>query len=512
MSDTINPASSGFPEPERSAAAASPTDGEILVSQTELKPGALRLPAVVMQSVTLIAPAFSLVLVTQVVASFTGITVPLAFAVISLIFLLMAVALSELARSMPSAGAFYTYASRALHPRVGFMAGWLYLIAIPLATGWVLAIFGETLDGVLQDQFSVHIPWWVSFLVLSTIVAFIIYRGIELSAKNLVILGGIEILIMVVLAIWGLADPGPGGLNLSPFNPGDATSAHGLYLAVVFSLFAMIGWEEAAPLAEETENPHRNIPLAMIGSVALMGLLFVFCTWGIIVGFGTSHLNALINGSEAPALVIAHNYWGDVGTIIVLLALLNSSVAASIAGSSAATRLVYGMGRSNALPRWFGKVHPSLKTPVNSVRAQIALTFVTALAFGFAMGPEDYFNTFALADTLGVGLFFAIVMVGVPVFFLRQHRSEFNPIKHLVLPLFSAAAMLWVLYKSINPLPPSPVKWAVFGVVGWIVLGIGILFIRKATGQDDWLREAGLAPAERPETPAELAARPAPWE
>jgi amino acid transporter len=470
------------------------------------------MPAIIMQSVTVMAPAFGIVLVTPVVASFTGITVPLAFLIITAIFLVMAFSLGELARDLPSAGAFYTYASRAIHPRVGFLTGWLFGIALPLATGWLLAIFGDTLDGVLKAEWDVHIPWWATLLVLASFISLVVYRGIEISAKNLIIFGGLEVLIMLALAIWALADPGKGGLNVQPFNPGNASSGHGLYLAVVFSLFALIGWEEAAPLAEESENPHRNIPRAMVGAVAAIGLLFVFCTWALIVGFGTDRISDLINGSEAPAFVLAKDYWGDAGTVIVLLALFNSTVAACIACSNASTRMLYGMGRTGALPRGLSKVHPKYKTPVNAIYIQTAITFATALIFGFIMGPVDYFSTFALMDTLGVGLFFAIVMVGVPAYFLRERRSRFNPVKHLVLPIFSGAAMLWVLYKSINPLPPEPVKWAVPAVGGWIIIGIVILFVRHQTGDEDWQAEAGRAPAERPETVDEIAHRPTVWE
>jgi amino acid transporter len=484
-----------------------------LVAETDLKPGALRLPGILMQSVATIAPAFGIVLILQVVASYAGLTVPLAFVFITLILIFMAVALGDLARKLPAAGAFYTYASCALHPRAGFMTGWLYMIALPLAPGFLVAFFAETLDSVLQADFGVHIPWWATFLVVTAFVSIIVYRGIELSARNLLLFGGLEMLIMVALAIWALAQPGPGGFSLQPFDPSRSTSTHGLYLAVVFSLFAMIGWEEAAPLAEETENPHRNIPLAMIGSICLTGLLFVFCTWAVIVGFGTDHVSALANASNPPpALTIAQRYWGDAGTVVILLALLNSTIAVAISSCNAATRMMYGMGESGALPRWLGKVHPVLKTPVNAVITEIVLTFATALVFGFAMGPVNYFNTFGLMDTLGIGLVLTIVMAGVTAYFLREQREQFNFVKHLLLPLIGAAAMIWVIYNSIIPLPPAPVEWAIPAVAGWIIIGIAILIVRKLRGREDWLLAAVQAPEERPETPAELAERPNPLE
>jgi amino acid transporter len=267
----------------------------------------------------------------------------------------------------------------------------------------------------------------------------------------------------------------------------------------------MIGWEEAAPLAEETEDPQRNVPIAMVGSIVAMGLLFVVCTWGVTIGFGTGRLDQLVGSAEAPAFVTAHRYWGDAGTVIVMLALLNSVIAASIACCNASTRMLFGMGRTGALPRWLAQVHPKLKTPVNAVYLQILLTFAVALIFGFAMGPLDYFSTFALIDTLAIGIVLILAMVGVFTYFWRQERPAFNWFKHLVLPVVGGVAVAWVLYKSLNPLPPEPVKWAAPATLGWILLGGVILWLRWRAHDEDWEQAAGTAPAEVPETPDEVA-------
>ena len=117
-------------------------------------------------------------------------------------------------------------------------------------------------------------------VVAVTIVAFIQYRGVQVSGKTLVITGGIELVVVSLLGLWGLASPGPGGLNLKPFDPGNATSISGLFLAAVFAIQAFTGWEGAAPMAEESENPRRNVPRALIGSVILFGIFIVVMQWG----------------------------------------------------------------------------------------------------------------------------------------------------------------------------------------------------------------------------------------
>src|SRR5437868_7195556 len=101
-------------------------------------------------------------------------------------------------------------------------------------------------------------------------VALISYRGIELSAKMLVLFGATEIFVMLALSFSGFLHPGRGGFNLSSFNPSNALSTNGLYLGVVFSVFALAGWEGVAPLAEESRDPRRSLPVGIMASIIFM--------------------------------------------------------------------------------------------------------------------------------------------------------------------------------------------------------------------------------------------------
>ena len=93
------------------------------------------------------------------------------------------------------------------------------------------------------------------------------YRGIELSVNLLVLLGVFEIAVCLALGVWGLFDAGKGGVSLDWLNPGNAPSAHGFFLGVVFAIFAISGWDAAVPLAEESEDPRRNVPCGVIGLI-----------------------------------------------------------------------------------------------------------------------------------------------------------------------------------------------------------------------------------------------------
>ncbi len=168
-------------------------------------------------------------------------------------------------------------------------------------------------------------------------VTFVIWRGIELSARMLVVFGATEIVIVLLLSVWGFFRPGSGGINFSSFDPANAPSSGGLYLAVVFSIFALTGWEGVAPLAEESENPRRNLPRAIMASILLMGAFLALCSWGLLLGWGTNDAQGFLDSQVNPTFALPKNFWGG-GWVIVIFVLLNSMIAVAIAGNNAATR------------------------------------------------------------------------------------------------------------------------------------------------------------------------------
>ena len=128
----------------------------------------------------------------------------------------------------------------------------------------------------------------------------------------------------------------------------------------------MTGWEGVVPLAEESENPRLLVPRAIVSTIVIMGAYLVFTSWGILIGWGTDDLGALVASKELPPFVLARRFWGA-GWVVMLFALLNSMIAVSIASSLVSTRMWYAMARSGALPKSLAAIHPRHKTPVNAV-------------------------------------------------------------------------------------------------------------------------------------------------
>src|SRR5262249_14042644 len=274
----------------------------------------------------------------------------------------------------------------------------------------------------IEQQYSVNIPWWIWVFAIVGLVAFLAFRGIAISEKMLLITGCIEITIMVVLAIWGFADPGPGGFSAEPLNPGNFGDAPDMFLAVVFSIFAFSGWEATAPLAEESKEPRRYVVLGMIGSVIILALYFVFVTWGYLVGIGVDNVSKIPDAEAFPVFTLATRVWGD-AWVFLLFALLNSAIAVSIACFNGGTRTWYGMGRTGVLPKQLAEVSPTRKTPDNAI---ILETCVCGIAFVLMLifSVEDVFFTWALTITLGLILMYILANIAVMKYYLTVKRAQ----------------------------------------------------------------------------------------
>jgi amino acid transporter len=186
------------------------TAGRIPV-KTDLKENALGLVGVTMQAITHIAPAIAALFFTQFLVTLAGLTAPLAYVAAVVLVLALGNTLIQFSRQLPSAGGYYTYVSRSLGARMGFLTSWMFILYSPMAGGVVCGFFGFIVAGELKTAYNIDVPWlWAAAIIIGGItVAILQYRGIELSARTLLITGGTEILIVLALAISGFLNPDP---------------------------------------------------------------------------------------------------------------------------------------------------------------------------------------------------------------------------------------------------------------------------------------------------------------
>jgi amino acid transporter len=460
---------------------------------------AIGLTEVLFQCITHMAPAVATALSIGAATAFAGGITPLAvlFAMIAVLF--TAYSMSELARHLPSAGGMYTYVSRGLGSFFGWLMAWSFALAEPLIMPILLGGFGFYgaifLSTYLNIEFE--LAWIVLAVLCGLIVWFLIYRGIALSTRAGVILGAIEIGIFLLISALLIVNAEEN--TLSVFIPGE-NGVLPAFQGMIFCVLAFIGFEAAAPLGEETAEPRRTIPRAVIWSAVLVGLFYVFNMYAATVFFGPDQMGDFLAANDGdPWGGMATEVLGTLGGLLVIFAILNSCVANANASATAATRSLFAMGRATLISRWFAAVHPDYRSPINAVHFQAVLGIIVAIGLGLLLADDPFegapgLNVYVWLGTL-VGLLFAGMYIAVNVacigYFMREKRSEFNPIKHLIIPVLGVIAMIPAVLAVIGgvtipildiELSPyeNSLRWTAPVVGAWLLLGVIAYFYLRS--------------------------------
>jgi len=193
---------------------------------------------------------------------------------------------------------------------------------------------------------------------------------------------------------------------------------------------------------------------------------------------------------------------GTLGGILVVFAIINSSLANASSGATAATRSIFSMARGGLLPRFFAAVHPTHRTPVNAVHAQILVAVVVAVAGGLILANDPLeglgpVNIYIFIGTM-LGLLFAGMYMAVNLavigYYLRERRDEFNVIKHLLIPILGVLAMVPAMMSVIGgltiplfevelPAYTNALRFTAPIVGAWMLLGIVIFAVLWLTNR-----------------------------
>ena len=469
-----------------------------------LERGAIGLTEVLFQSITHMAPAVATALSLGAATSFAGGNTPLAVGLALIAVLFTAYSIGELARHLPSAGGMYTYVARGLGQFAGWLMAWAFLLAEPVVPAALFASFGlfgasliTTLTGFSNDYL------WLPLAVLcGLLVWWLVYRGISISTRVGVALGLIEIGIFVLVSLLLIINAGSRN-SASVFLPG-ADGLKPAFQGMVFCLLAFVGFEAAAPLAEETRDPKRTIRRAVLLSAVLIGVFYIFNMYAATVYFGPDRMGEFLKFNNGdPWSGMANEVLPGIGGLLVIFAILNSSLANASAGANASTRVLFALGRVSLLPRWFAAIHETYRTPMNAVHFQGILGIGLAVILGllFQSQGQPYGGPLTTYVWIGyaLGLLFAAMYVAVNLavigFYYRERRSEFSPIKHAVVPILGILllipAFLGVLGGltipifdiKLDPLA-SPYDVVPLIVLVWMILGIVAYFILRSRSPD----------------------------
>ena len=333
--------------------------------------GQLTLLDVIAQSIGFIGPVFASAFFISTIAgaSFTGkgagIAAPVSIILAAIGILGVAWIISRYALRIHAAGSLYDYVTDGFGRQAGFLAGWVYyggMSALTLAIGLA---FGGFLSSTLSDTLGWDVQWyWLA--IAFWIVAFgMQYIGVQISTRAQLVLALGSMVIIAGFAIYIIVKGGGSGNSVKPFNPGEST-ASGIFYGVLYAVIMFIGFETSANLAEETANPRRQIPRAILISVVAAAIFYTTLAYALMIIFGLDLATFL---KSFPQLAVAAGGGADpaigstrFGELVEWLIVIDIA-AVALGTATGSSRGLFALARDGRLPRQLAAVHPTHKTP-----------------------------------------------------------------------------------------------------------------------------------------------------
>lgn len=433
----------------------------------ELKRNSVPFVGALALSAAFMGPAASVFYNIVPAAAVAGTAFPLSFLISMIAILFVASSVIAFSRKIQSASFAFAYTSEGLGKNFGFMAGWMALLAYAMVAPLTYAGFGIIISEFMMRQFSLQVSWIWFFVAAGIAVSLLSCFGVNHSTRATLIFLVLEVTVM--LALFGSVIFGSGQNSVQPFLYRSAPQGvSSLGAGMVFGILSFTGFEAAANLGEETRDAARNIPRAIILSVILIGLFYLVGAYVADIAF---HLQAPeIASNGAPFDVICRRFWGNNWAWVVDLTVLNSIFANAIAGQVAMVRNLFSLGRAGVLPGFMGRTS-RLGVPFNAIVFEFLLAMVLGLTVGCWIGAWGVWKLMGAIMSIGLIIVYALVSASLPFFFLRQHRSEFSRIRHLLVPAVCLLLLLLPLYGTIWPVPIFPYNLAPYVVVAWTLVG-----------------------------------------
>lgn len=395
-----------------------------------------------------------------ILAQSTAGMVPAAYLTALVAMFFTAMSYGRMAAAFPVAGSAYSYVRKAISPKLGFIAGWAVLLDylfLPMAIWLIGAAY-------LASAFP-SIPQWIWVLAFIGITSAINIIGLKLA-------NGINALLMliqflVLIAFVALCVHYVGGdastplWSIKPFFNGDMQMPL-IMSGAAIACYSFLGFDAVSTLTEETRDPRRTIPRAIMLITLIGGLIFVGVSYFVQI----AHPSFQFDSVDSAAYEIARNIGGDLFVSIFLIGLIVGQFASGLSAQASGSRLLFAMGRDGVLPKsFFGTLHARFGTPVNSI---LLCAVVALLALKLDVTTSTSFINF--------GAFLAFSLVNLSVIFHYWIGGEKKGLRELVLflifPFIGLVADLWLMV-SLDHL-------AVYLGLSW--LAIGVVYLAVLTG------------------------------
>ncbi|MUM15955.1 APC family permease, partial [Mycobacteroides sp. CBMA 326] len=458
---------------------------------------------------------------------------PAGYLVATIVLTLFAIGYAAMSKHISATGAFYGYISHGLGRIAGLGAGFLITLAYMVFEASLVGIFSFFGRDLFQTFFHVDIPWVVLALAMLAINAILSYFDLSLAARVLGVFLVTEILMLSLLALsvlftgggpqgwaWGSLNPLNGFHNLGgvvngPSGPVAVAGSAGVGL--FFAFWSWVGFESSAMYAEESKNPKKIIPIAVVTSVVGVGVFYVLVSWLAIVGTGPDNAVALAQDSTTAGQIFfgpVQQHLGVWAVNMFKILLMTGSFACGMAFHNCAARYLYAIGRENVIPgmrRTIGATHDAHGSP--HVAGFVQTAFATVVVLFFAFTHRDpytgLYGLMALLGTTAILIVQALTAFAVVSYFHahRNHPETAHWFRTLVAPLLGGLGMVYVvilLAQHASFAAGTAASDWIFASIPWVVgaTGIGgitLAIVLKYTAPDRYAELGRTVLEEAPE-------------
>ena len=349
--------------------------------------------------------------------------------------LFTAISYGKMARAYPTAGSAYTYVAEEIHPALGYLTGWAMVMDYVLNPLVCIVLSSKLTQNILPS-----VPYWMLAIGFAGTFTALNLHAVETSARTSEVLAAAMTVVVIIFFafaarfVWGLHEQGTSFFT-QPFYDPERFRFHGLFRGASIAVLTYIGFDGISTLSEEAENPRRNILLATVLVCVITGVLSATEVYAAQLVWGTKPFPEAIVESAFP--LVARQAGGFFLFHLLNFTILIANVGSGMGAQLAAARLLYGMGRSSAIPKkFFGAIEPQRRIPMNNVLLIGAIALAGALSLSYERGVE----------LLNFGAFIAFMGVNLACFVHYFARAAQKRWMNLTFPLlgFSICCFIWL--------------------------------------------------------------------
>lgn len=420
-----------------------------------------------------IGPLIDIALFLGIVASLAGAVGPLAVLLASLGMVAFSLVVAYYASETGGAGAMGDYVARAWGKTAGLAALGIYVISLLFAgaAGFTIAV-GDLASRFTQLYFGFDFPWWAGALLVCTAAWWLNIRGAQVATQVQLVIVGVSVIPFLLTGAAAIIHAGPSN-TWSVFS---WSNPHGgdLFGALLFCILLFGGFETAGSLAEESENPRRSIPRALVGTVVGAALLLLFCSYAGTVYYGPARVAKTWGDAIDGFAVMAEELLGPWAALWIRLAVLVDFSATCIGFTVAALRGIYALARGGQLPAWLASTNKH--GAPNHAAVLVLLCAVLVIAAGSLVPASDRYQTLfvtATAQAFLLVLVYTALAIGALRLMWRDRKSQ-PWWRWIVFPLATVVPGL-ALYGTFVPFPDYPERFGLFA--GIAALGLVVFWV-----------------------------------